>query len=154
MYNNLDKYDIADMEGRFKICKALYTVDKNTRILSYGLKERDDLAFKSGDTKYILECKDYHSNSEHYPRVLINAHKIDRLEELNKPYLLALSWDDDIVKFFDVKYLKENNMLERKPIYTYISEVDHSKGKEWQDKYFFPKDEYLYKIDIKNYKVL
>lgn len=154
MNNDIDKYDIADLEGRIKIIKAIYTNNRDTKVLSFGLKDNDDLSFLSGKTKYIVEAKNYKNSADRYNEILINAHKIDRLEALGTKYYIGCSFDDGIVKLFDMKYLIKNNLVHRKQIKTKVSTVDPSKGYVLEDKLLFPKDEYFIKIDINNYKVL
>lgn len=146
-----NKYEEADFEGRIKVMKALYMLDTKNTIYSNSLHSVCDLTLNNNIN---IECKDIKSDSHKYNRVIIDKYKIDALENLNKRYYLAYSYNDGIVRLYDFKKMFNDGKIQlNNKVVTWKSTVEKTDFVE-KPRYFWDFDEYDYEINTNNGKIL
>lgn len=146
----LTKYDMADLYGRTKVTKALYVMNNSSKVVYNPLTDFCDLYVYQGEEEYALECKDIKQYSNYYNRVIIDTNKVDRLSVSNNKYYLAYSYTDDIVRFYDFEYLKEEGLVQYTTIPLRTSTVETNSDIAYKKECFFDAYLWCYEISIDN----
>lgn len=81
----MDKFDRAEVIGRYKAATALKAINPDLEIHSTPISAKCvyDLWFWSGDSIVAVECKDRDNTIDKYPDYLLSAPKYDNLRALS-----------------------------------------------------------------------